>query len=146
MSLKDPLRKMSKSDSNEMSRIILSDSDDDIRRKIKRAATDAISGITFEPKERPGVANLLSIYAALKDIDDPAMVARSMESLNNAQLKEAVADAVVQTVGPIRDQMRRLLDDRTYLERVLCENEARARSVAEEGWREIAHCTGLVHI
>ncbi|KAJ2505147.1 Tryptophan--tRNA ligase, mitochondrial, partial [Coemansia sp. RSA 2052] len=146
MSLKDPLRKMSKSDPNEMSRITLSDSDDDICRKIKRAATDAISGITFDPKERPGVANLLSIYAALKDIDDPAEAARSMESLNNAQLKEAVADAVVQTVSPIRDQMRRLLGDKTHLEQVLCDNEARARSVAEESWREIAQATGLARI
>ncbi|KAJ2878033.1 Tryptophan--tRNA ligase, mitochondrial [Coemansia aciculifera] len=146
MSLKDPLRKMSKSDPNEMSRIILSDSDDDVRKKIKRAPTDAITGITFDPKERPGVANLVSIYAALRDIADPAEAARAMESLNNAQLKESVADAVVQTLGPIRNQMNRLLDDKAYLERVLCDNEARARSVAEESWREIAKCVGLAGV
>ncbi|KAJ2891286.1 Tryptophan--tRNA ligase, mitochondrial, partial [Coemansia aciculifera] len=128
MSLKDPLRKMSKSDPNEMSRITLSDSDDDIRRKIKRAATDTVPGVTFDPMERPGVANLLAIYAALKNVDDPAEIARSVESMNNSQLKELVSDAVVQTVGPVRDQMRRLLDDKAYLEQVLCDNEVRARS------------------
>ncbi|KAJ2879067.1 Tryptophan--tRNA ligase, mitochondrial, partial [Coemansia aciculifera] len=145
MSLKDPLRKMSKSDPNEMSRITLSDSDDDIRRKIKRAATDTVPGVTFDPMERPGVANLLAIYAALKNVDDPAEIARSVESMNNSQLKELVSDAVVQTVGPVRDQMRRLLDDKAYLEQVLCDNEVRARSVAEESWREIAQLMGLVH-
>ncbi|KAJ2100424.1 Tryptophan--tRNA ligase, mitochondrial, partial [Coemansia sp. S100] len=96
--------------------------------------------------ERPGVANLLSIYAALKDIADPAVAAHTVESMNNAQLKEAVADAVVQTLGPIRDRMHRLLDDKVYVEQVLCDNEAKARSVAEESWREIAKCVGLAGV
>ncbi|KAI8322249.1 tryptophanyl-tRNA synthetase [Martensiomyces pterosporus] len=145
MSLRDPLKKMSKSDPNEQSRIVLSDGDADIRRKIKKAPTDSIRGISFDPKERPGVSNLLSIYAALKDVD-PQEAAREMREFSNAQLKEAVADATVAFVAPIRDEMQRLIRDRVHLERALRENEEKARSVAEANWKEIAKRIGLAGV
>ncbi|KAJ1965022.1 Tryptophan--tRNA ligase, mitochondrial [Dipsacomyces acuminosporus] len=142
MSLKDPLRKMSKSDPNEQSRIMLGDSDNDIRRKIKKAPTDSIRGITFDPKARPGVSNLVSIYAALRDME-PESAAQAMHEFSNAQLKDAVADAVVSSIAPIRDEMHRLLKDRQYLERALSTNEEKVRQVAEENWKEIAKCIGF---
>ncbi|KAI9504929.1 tryptophanyl-tRNA synthetase [Coemansia spiralis] len=142
MSLKDPLRKMSKSDPNEQARITLNDTDDQIARKIKKAPTDSISGITFDPGARPGVSNLLSIYAALRDTD-PESAALAMQSLSNAQLKEAVAEAVISSLSPIREELRRLLGDQEHIERILGENEAKAQQVASANWKEIAKCIGI---
>ncbi|KAJ1886227.1 Tryptophan--tRNA ligase, mitochondrial [Kickxella alabastrina] len=143
MSLKDPLRKMSKSDPNEQSRITLSDTDDQIVKKIKKAPTDAITGISFDPKARPGVSNLLSIYAAMKDVD-AQVAAVEMREMSNAQMKEMVAQAVVEGVAPIRQRMRELMDDPAYLDNVLRDNEDRARETAEKSWQEIAQRVGLV--
>ncbi|KAJ2344350.1 Tryptophan--tRNA ligase, mitochondrial, partial [Coemansia sp. RSA 2618] len=137
MSLKDPLRKMSKSDPNEQSRITLADSDDHIARKIRKAHTDSIDGISFDPATRPGISNLIAIYAALKNVE-PVHVVDQMQGLTNLQLKEAVAAAVIETVAPIREQMSRLLADQGYVESVLRTNEATARGVAEDNWNSIA--------
>jgi tryptophanyl-tRNA synthetase len=65
MSLTDPSKKMSKSDPNPRSKINLTDSADDIRQKITKAKTDSIMGITWDPTQRPEVANLLQIFSAL---------------------------------------------------------------------------------
>lgn len=67
-SLKDPTKKQSKSDPNDKSRITLLDKPDAIRKKIKRAITDFTSEVTYDPENRPGVANLIGIHALVKDI------------------------------------------------------------------------------
>ncbi|KAJ2757699.1 Tryptophan--tRNA ligase, mitochondrial, partial [Coemansia sp. BCRC 34490] len=142
MSLQDPQRKMSKSDPAELSRITLTDTDDQICLKIKKASTDSIHEISYDPELRPGVSNLLAIYAGLKDIH-PTAAARSMASFNNRQLKEAVAEAVVSELSPIRQEIARLLGDQGYIEKILCENEAKARDVAQANWKTIAECVGI---
>ncbi|KAJ2237030.1 Tryptophan--tRNA ligase, mitochondrial [Coemansia sp. RSA 1722] len=142
MSLRDPLRKMSKSDPNEQARITLDDTDDWIRKKIKKAPTDAVPGISFDPKNRPGVSNLLAIYAAIKEID-PEQAAGEMQMLGNAQMKELVAQAVVDEVAPIRRRMQKLMADPLYIESVLRSGEEKARAAAEDNWRRIARCVGL---
>ncbi|KAJ2550066.1 Tryptophan--tRNA ligase, mitochondrial, partial [Coemansia sp. RSA 1933] len=142
MSLKDPLRKMSKSDPNEQARITLGDTDDQIRRKIKKAPTDAIRGITYDPDSRPGISNLLSIYAAVKNTD-PESAALLMCSFSNAQLKEAVSEAIVAELAPIRQEMSRLLVDREHINQILCKNEEIARSIAHANWKSIAEYIGL---
>ncbi|KAJ1769236.1 Tryptophan--tRNA ligase, mitochondrial [Coemansia sp. RSA 1813] len=142
MSLKDPLRKMSKSDHNEQARITLSDTDDQISHKIRKAPTDSIRGITYDPSLRPGVSNLLSIYSAIRDTD-PESAALSMHSFSNAQLKEAVAEAIVSEIAPIRQEMRRLLADQGHIDQILCNNETKARDVAHAHWKIIAKCVGL---
>ncbi|KAJ2483010.1 Tryptophan--tRNA ligase, mitochondrial [Coemansia sp. RSA 2131] len=142
MSLKDPMRKMSKSDPNESSRINLNDSDDAIMRKIRKAHTDCINGISFDPVARPGISSLLSIYAALRSVSVEQVV-QEMQGLTNLQMKEAVASAVIDTVGPIREHMARLVADRGYVENVLRVNEEKAKSVASANWQNIAKCIGL---
>ncbi|KAJ1836089.1 Tryptophan--tRNA ligase, mitochondrial [Coemansia sp. RSA 2706] len=142
MSLKDPLRKMSKSDPNEQSRITLTDTDDQIMRKIRKAHTDSIPGLSYDPDTRPGISNLFAIYAALNDTDPQTAVA-SMHGFTNLQLKEAVASAVIKTVAPIREQTQRLLADQGYVRSLLRENEAKARAAAEVGWNDVAKCIGL---
>ncbi|KAJ1933946.1 Tryptophan--tRNA ligase, mitochondrial [Linderina macrospora] len=121
---------------------MLSDSDDMIRKKIKKAPTDAIRGITYDIKERPGVANLVAIYAALREIECEA-AATELRECSNAQLKEAVAETVVQFVGPVRSEMQRLLADAGHLEQILARNEQQVNDIANANWKEIAACVGL---
>ncbi|ORX69039.1 tryptophanyl-tRNA synthetase [Linderina pennispora] len=124
MSLRDPQRKMSKSDPNE-------------QRRLTRSA-----GSRSMRKERPGVANLLAIYAALRETECE-QAAAELRDCSNAQLKEAVAEAVVQFVGPVRSEMQRLLANAGDLEKMLAENEEKVNGIARANWKEIATCVGL---
>ncbi|KAI9479187.1 Tryptophan--tRNA ligase, mitochondrial [Coemansia sp. RSA 989] len=142
MSLKDPLRKMSKSDINEQSRITLADSDDSIMRKIRKAQTDSLPGLSFDPEARPGVSNLLTIYAALNNIGVDQAVSQ-MQGHSMLQFKEAVADTVIRTVAPIREQTQKLVADKGHIESILRTNESKARSIAEQNWNDVAKCIGL---
>ncbi|KAJ2780878.1 Tryptophan--tRNA ligase, mitochondrial [Coemansia javaensis] len=148
MSLRDPLRKMSKSDPLTQARITLADSDAEIRAKIQRATTDcggAGAGVTYDPAARPGVSNLVAIYAALRDVAPQAAAAAELRSLNNSQLKAAVTEAAIATLAPIRDETRRLLRDPAHIEATLRAGEDRARAAAAASWAEIAECIGLRH-
>lgn len=99
MSLREPTKKMSKSDPSAMSRIELTDSADEIRKKIMKATTDAINGISYDKQARPGVANLLSIFSAVTDQSVDALAAEYANSQTGA-FKKSVADAVVAKCVP----------------------------------------------
>ncbi|KAJ2842519.1 Tryptophan--tRNA ligase, mitochondrial [Coemansia brasiliensis] len=142
MSLKDPLRKMSKSDINEQSRITLADSDDSIMRKIRKAQTDSLPGLSFDPEKRPGVSNLLTIYASLNKVSVDQAVGE-MQGQSMLQFKEAVAETVIRTVAPIREQTQKLIADKGYIESILRNNEIKARGIAEQNWNDVAKCIGL---
>ncbi|KAJ1835389.1 Tryptophan--tRNA ligase, mitochondrial [Coemansia sp. RSA 2703] len=142
MSLRDPQKKMSKSDPNEQSRITLSDSDDEIARKIRKAPTDSIGGISYDPKGRPGVSNLIAIYAAVRGIENQD-AAKEMQAMSNREMKEMVAQAVIDEIAPIRQRMAEVLSDQDHLESLLRQGEEKARETADRNWREIARCIGL---
>lgn len=143
MSLKEPTKKMSKSDPLENSRIGLGDTDAMIKKKIRRATTDSMEGIAYDREKRPGVSNLLSIYAAVRGLGGGEQAAQEMQGLSNAQMKEQVADAVIQHVGPIRQEMQRLLGDPRHVARVLEEGEERARTAAHKTWIKVSECIGI---
>ncbi|KAJ2375448.1 Tryptophan--tRNA ligase, mitochondrial [Coemansia sp. RSA 2607] len=142
MSLRDPQKKMSKSDPNKQSRITLSDSDDEIARKIRKAPTDSIGGISYDPKGRPGVSNLISIYAAVRGVENED-AAKEMQAMSNKEMKEMVAQAVIDEIAPIRQRMTEVLGDQDHLESLLRQGEEKARETADRNWREIARCIGL---
>lgn len=96
MSLREPAKKMSKSDPSAFSRIELTDSADTIRKKIMKATTDAIDGITFDKQQRPGVANLLAIFSAVTGESVDALAAEYATAQTGA-FKRSVADAVIAT-------------------------------------------------
>lgn len=100
MSLRDPTRKMSKSDAAPASRIDLTDDADAIRRKIARAVTDSEPAVSFDPETRPGVSNLVSLLATLTDRGEDDVVA-SMRGLRCSDLKAALTEGLVDTCeGP----------------------------------------------
>ncbi|SFP50889.1 tryptophan--tRNA ligase [Sphingomonas rubra] len=131
MSLRDGSAKMSKSDPSDASRINLVDSDDVMAGKFRKARTDAeplpaeMAGLA----ERPEARNLVTIYAALAGTGGDAVLAE-FAGQGFGQFKPALADLAIATLGPIRDRMVRLLDDRDHVAVTLEKGAERARTLA----------------
>lgn len=83
-SLRDPTKKQSKSDPNDKSRITLRDTPDQIRKKIKKSITDFTSEVTYDPVNRPGVANLVGIHALIKNVS-PQEICNRVKGLDTGQ-------------------------------------------------------------
>ena len=123
--LAEPTRKMSKSAENSTGVVFVLDEPDQIRRKVRRAQTDGDSAPVYDPDNRPGVSNLLDILAACAG-GDPAELADKYPSYG--VLKDAVAEAVIEELRPVREGTLALLDDLAELERVRQAGAERARA------------------
>lgn len=131
MDLRDPTTKMSKSSASEMSRINLSDSADDIAKKIKKAKTDEYGGITWEPDRRPELANLLRIYGSLVGAR-PDSIAEQLATSDFGQFKTRLTEVLVETVVPIGKKTRVLLEgDRVELRQLIAEGAQLANQIAQ---------------
>ena len=131
MSLRDGSAKMSKSDPSDMSRINLSDSDDAIAQKFRKARTDAepLPGEAAGLAERSEARNLVGIYAALAGESSDAVCAR-FAGQGFGAFKPALADLAVSVIGPIRDRYVALRDDAAAIDAHLAAGSERAREVA----------------
>jgi tryptophanyl-tRNA synthetase len=136
--LADPTRKMSKSTQDSAGVVFVLDEPDQIRRKIKRAVTDGLNVPAYEPEERPGLANLLEILAACTG-GKPGELAAEHKSYG--ALKEATAEAVVETLRPVREGANALLKDPAELDRIRKAGAARA---AERGEHRLQSALRLI--
>ncbi len=132
MSLRDGSAKMSKSDSSDMSRINLSDSDESIAQKFRKARTDAepLPGEFAGLAERAEARNLVSIYAALAGESGDAVCAR-FAGQGFGAFKPALADLAVSVIGPIRDRYVALREDAAAIDTLLERGSAAAREIAK---------------
>lgn len=144
MSLQNPEAKMSKSDENPHAAVFLTDSDDEIRKKFKRAVTDSGSVIRFSPADQPGVSNLLSIQSALTGETTDALVEK-YQGKQYGHLKVETAEIVVAKIGPLRDRIRALMADKGELDRILRHGAREAREVAAATLRRVYERVGLIH-
>ena len=144
MSLQEPTRKMSKSDPEE-TYIALLDPPDVIRRKVKRAVTDSDAEIRFDPDNKPGVSNLLSIIAALNS-QTPQEAAQELEGQGYGKLKERVADCVIATLEPLQSEHKRLMADKAYLQSVLDENAQIADHMARRTLNKVKRKIGFAPV
>ena len=144
MSLRDGSAKMSKSDPSEMSRIHLTDSDDAIAQKCRKARTDPdpLPGEMAGLAERAEAKNLVTIYAALADTTPDAVLAQ-FAGQGFGAFKPALADLVIATIGPIRDRMTALLDDRAAVGKHLAQGAASAIDRAAPTLLEAQRAIGL---
>jgi tryptophanyl-tRNA synthetase len=142
MSLQEPNKKMSKSDSNENSFILLVDDEDTIRRKIKRSVTDSL-GIVNYTDEQPGIKNLLDIYSKLdnKSIEE---LLSMYEGKGYGIFKEDVAQVLVETLRPIREKYNDLLNNKDYLENVYAVGADKAEKQARKTLRKVYKKVGLI--
>lgn len=133
MSLQDPTRKMSKSDDNPNAFIALLDTPDVIVKKFKRAVTDSENCVAYD-EDRPGVANLLSIYCACTGKDMDTAVGE-LEGKGYGTLKAAAADAAISVLEPLQKKYFHILDEKTYLNESIRAGAKKAASVAEKTLR-----------
>ncbi|KAH6919199.1 hypothetical protein BKA70DRAFT_1459233 [Coprinopsis sp. MPI-PUGE-AT-0042] len=138
----DPSSKMSKSSPNVNSRILLTDSLEKIASKIRSSVTDSIKGITYDPAERPGISNLLTVLSACLG-ETPADVAVVYASKTNAELKADVEDAVETLFQGPRAEFERLRNERGCLEQVAKDGADRAKALSEETMKQVRSMVGL---
>ena len=141
MSLTEPTRKMSKSD-EENSYIAILDKPEDIRRKLRRAVTDSDGVIRYDREGKPGVSNLLEILSAITGEEMEALAAR-FEGQGYGALKDAVADAVIQELSPVRSRYEEFLADKPYLEQIMQNNAGRAAKLALRTMSKVHKKLGL---
>ena len=145
MSLQDPTKKMSKSDENERSTLFLSDSDDAIRSKIKRAVTDSGSDIRFDEQNRPGVSNLMTLYHSATG-KTFAEIEQEFIGLGYGEFKEAVGEAMVVMMRPIRERFFELRNDTQMLHTLLAKGAETAHIRARKTVRKVYKKIGFVEL
>jgi tryptophanyl-tRNA synthetase len=143
MSLQDPYKKMSKSDTDEKGIIYITDGTDaEIRNKIKRAVTDSGEGIKHSA-DKPGLSNLITLYqvATGKTIKQ---IEKEFEGAGYGDFKVAVADAMVEFLSPIRERYNAVRQNGTYLKDVLSSGAEKARRTASKTLKKVYKKIGFV--
>ena len=140
MSLQDPTSKMSKSDPNQGSRILLLDEPDVVRKKIGRAVTDSGTGIAFDWEAKPGISNLLEILSLFTDTHVDKLV-EEHNAKQYGEFKQLVAEAVVDGLAPIRASYSALEDEE--VSRLMHKGALDARTSAERYQVSVREKLGL---
>ena len=141
MSLGQPENKMSKSEPDGC--VFLMDKPEDIMRKFKRAVTDCETAVRYDPENKPGISNLLTIYCAAtgKTMDEAEA---DFEGQGYGIFKPAVGEAVVELLRPIQAEATRLMADKAYLESVYIQGAQRAQALANRTLRKVYKKVGFV--
>lgn len=129
MSLLDPTKKMSKSDPNENSTLFIMDDKDAIIKKLKRAVTDSDGTVRFDPENKAGVANLMTLYhiATGKAFDE---IEKEFDGKGYGVFKTAVAEAVADCLDPIQRKIKEYMNDSAQLDAYMRDGAARANEIA----------------
>ena len=143
MSLQQPEKKMSKSDENPNAYIYLLDTPDVIIKKFKRAVTDSEAIIRYDVENKPGVSNLMSIYASVtgKSYED---IEREFDGKGYGDFKLAVGQVVAETLKPIQDRHKELMADKSYLDEIMKDGAERAQRLSYRTLRKVYKKVGLV--
>ncbi len=143
MDLQQPNRKMSKSDDGAAGCVYVLDTPKQVTKKIKSAVTDSDADVRYDPATKPGVSNLLDIYAAATGVTVEA-AARDLAGQQYGPLKAAVADAVVAMLEPLQARFAELSADPAEVDRVLAEGADRASAKATEVLERMRGAVGLL--
>ena len=141
MSLNDPSKKMSKSDPNPKAYITLLDDLQVTRKKIMSAVTDTEGSIKYDPANKPGVSNLLTIYSCCSGISIPEIENKYIGS-GYADFKKDLAEIVCQTIEPIQRKYNEIINSE-YLDKVLDDGREYATSLAIRKIRKVYNKIGL---
>ena len=140
--LKDPNKKMSKSEENPVGVISLFDNLDVIRKKIMSATTDSEMRIVFDEENKPGISNLINIVVSLtnksvKEVED------MFKGKNYGEFKTYVANVVVDVIGEIQEKYNKLIDSKE-LDEILDNGASKARAIAESKYKDMRIKVGVV--
>ena len=144
MSLKDGTKKMSKSDIAEGSRINLTDTNDQIINKIKKAKTDndVLPSKVEELEGRPEAENLMGIYSSLSN-QDISNTINEFEGKNFSELKNKLSEIIVSKISPISKEIKKLLADKNYLDEILSEGGQKAEEISSKKVKKIKEIVGF---
>ena len=145
MSLRDGTKKMSKSEESDYSRINLSDSADEINKKIKKAKSDSdsIPDNILSLENKPEALNLLTIYSELSE-NNLKKTLQDMAGKEYSFLKKKLAEILISEITPVAKEIKKLLDDKSYLKDVLKKGSEKANVIAEENLKKIRDIVGLI--
>ena len=137
-------KKMSKSDSSDLSRINLNDSKDQIINKIKKAKTDNDPMPTDDKNlsKRPEVENLLGIYSSLSEQNLNSTI-NEFSGKNFSVFKDKLASLVVEKISPVSLEINKLLKDNSYIDNILKDGGEKANSIASKKVRELKKIIGF---
>ena len=144
MSLKDGQKKMSKSELSDLSRINLTDTKDQIVNKIKKAKTDTLpmpSGID-ELRKRPEVNNLIGIYSSLSE-ESLEKIINTFSGKNFSEFKNSLSQSLVDCLDPISNEIKKLKDDKEYLNQILYDGSKKANEIARKKIKKIHEIVGF---
>ena len=143
MGLQDPTSKMSKSAANLNDVIFLEDEPEVILKKFKKAVTDSENIVKFDPENKPGVSNLMQIYAS---ITNKTMKEIEVEFTGRGygDFKTTVAETVINTLKPIQEKYNELLNNKEYLEKIYTEGANKARILASKTLDEVKEKIGII--
>lgn len=144
MSLVEPTKKMSKSDTNEKATVFLLDDEKKIIKKIKGATTDSDMEVRFDPETKPGISNLMSIYSLCsgKSLEK---IANEYSGKGYGEFKTDVAEAVVNKIKPLQERYHELIESDT-LDIILTKGAEKASTVACRTLEKVEHAVGLGRI
>ncbi|KAN0044973.1 hypothetical protein ACTA71_006500 [Dictyostelium dimigraforme] len=144
MSLQDGRSKMSKSDPLEISRISLTDTNEQIKSKIKKSKTDSIIGITYDPINRPDISNLLSIASATSGI--PIIdLELEFKDKSNSIFKEFLSNSIIKHLSPIREKINYYQSNPNLVRDILLQGGEKANKIANKNLNSIKDIVGLYH-
>lgn len=141
MSLQEPGKKMSKSDTNANATILLLDDTDTIIRKFKRAVTDSESEVRYA-EEKPGISNLMDIYSAVtgKTYEE---IGKEFAGKGYGDFKLAVGETVADHLKPLQERYEQLMKDKAYIESMIKQNDEKAAYYANKTLRKVQKKVGL---
>lgn len=140
MSLQEPLKKMSKTDPKGC--IDLFDSQNDIKKKVMSALTDTESEIKYDPKRKPGVSNLLTIYSLFSNEPIKSLEKRFADK-GYGDFKKSLAEILIKELKPFRDKKDELSQRDVYVEEILKSGTAKAKSMAQLTMQNVRRNMGL---
>lgn len=142
MSLQDGNKKMSKSDSAEISRINLSDCNDDILKKIKKSKTDSLNYISYD-ESRPELFNLLNIFSAFNG-KNPIEIAEIYQNSGYGKFKQDLAELLISEISPINKKINELIANQDFLDKIFHEGKEFAEQTASKTRNDVYQILGLI--
>lgn len=143
MSLQEPDKKMSKSDTNENNYILINEDPLKIIKKFKKSVTDSETEIRYDEDNKAGISNLINIYASMKNITRDEVV-KEFSGFRYGDFKVAVGTTVVEMLTPIRERYEELIQDKAYLDKILKNGAERAKTYAKPTLEDVYRKLGLI--
>ena len=144
MSLQEPEKKMSKSDTNTKSFILMTDTPDVIVKKIKSAVTDSEAKVYYSP-DKPGVSNLMDIYSACTGLTIE-QITRDFDGKGYGEFKSAAAEAVIEEIRPVQEEFNKIVTDKAYILETAKKGAEKAQRIADRTMRKVMKKVGFMQL